>query len=426
MMKHFFLALPVIFAVSAFASVTVSSPSNDATVGSPVHFVASATSNCSKGVASTGIYIDYALAYVVNGTSLNTNLSLSSGTHHITVEEWDNCGGATTAKMTITVSSDSGVHISSPSNGSQVTSPVQFSATATTSCSKGVASMGIYPAVNQKAYVTSGDSLNTSLSLSSGTYNAVVEEWDKCGGASTAPVKITVSSGKTFSNLQNNSGWIGYGELPSKYDICSSCSPAVTWGLSRAISSPSLSGSAARFSLGGTTPYADALWVNHVMGDGTTQNLPDSAHTLIPSLHNFTYDVYFYGTNLAASEAIEFDLGQYFDGMGFLWGTECRMVSGQEWAIWDNVNGKWVSTSAPCKPASNSWNHLILKFQRTSDNELVYQSVTLNGTTTTLNKTYSPTSTPGWFGVVVNFQLDGNYKQTDYSMYVDKMNIGYN
>ena len=53
------------------------------------------------------------------------------------------------------------------------------------------------------------------------------------------------------------------------------------------------------------------------------------------------------------------------------------------------------------------------------------QSITLNGVTTTLNKTYSPFSAPGWWGVVVNFQLDGNYNQSDYSVYLDKFNFTY-
>src|SRR5437660_2131268 len=81
---------------AAFATVYVSSPGNGSTVQSPVHFVASATSTCSKGVASMGIYTaPYQLAFTVAGSSLNTNLNLAPGTYNTTVEEWDYCGGAT-------------------------------------------------------------------------------------------------------------------------------------------------------------------------------------------------------------------------------------------------------------------------------------------------------------------------------------------
>ena len=55
--------------------------------------------------------------------------------------------------------------------------------------------MGIYtaPSPDKKVYVTQGDSLNTTVSLSPGTYNTVVQQWDYCGGAAFKPVTIKVS-----------------------------------------------------------------------------------------------------------------------------------------------------------------------------------------------------------------------------------------
>lgn len=52
--------------------------------------------------------------------------------------------------------------------------------------------MGIYTALFVLAYKVSGATLNTTLSLAPGTYKAVVQEWDHCGGASKTPVVITV------------------------------------------------------------------------------------------------------------------------------------------------------------------------------------------------------------------------------------------
>jgi hypothetical protein len=173
--------------------------------------------------------------------------------------------------------------------------------------------------------------------------------------------------------------------------------------------------------------YSDVLWYNHLIGVFSTQGLPDTSHTLVPSLHNFTYDVYFYGTNLAASEALEFDVNQFFGGMGFVWGHECRLAAGvpHEWKIWDNVDHKWVSTGLSCNPVSNSWNHLIIQVERTSDNKLLYKTITLNGYTQTVNRTFNPFSAPGWYGITINYQMDGNYKQTPYTVYVDKLNLTY-
>jgi hypothetical protein len=86
------------------------------------------------------------------------------------------------------------VTVTSPANNAVVTSSVSYVATATTTtCAKGVASMGIYVS-NKLVYVVDAKSLNTTISLSPGKYNTVVEEWDYCKGASYTPITITVGT----------------------------------------------------------------------------------------------------------------------------------------------------------------------------------------------------------------------------------------
>ena len=426
----FLIPVFVVFGVAfAFAGVTVTSPTNGSTVGSPVNLVATGSTSCSKGVASMGIYpMPYQLAYTVPGASLNTSLNFNPGAYNVVVEEWDNCGGASTAAVTITVKAGTGVYVTSPANNTTVSSPTSFVATATSTCSLGVASMGIYTAPNQLAYVANGASLNTSLSLSPGTYNATVEEWDRCGGAATTPVKITVTSGQTFWNLHRSGGWNGYAQQPPNYSDCVGCvpsGPGTTWAMYQGIKSPALSGNSTQFNIGGTMDYSDVLWNNHLIGDLSSQGLPDSNHTLVPTLHNFTYDVWFYSTNIGSAQAIEFDINQFFNGMGFTWGHECRIDGGNEWDVWDNTNDKWVPTGISCYPLQNAWNHVTIQVQRTTDNHLLYQSITLNGQTHTLNWTYSPYSAPGWWGITINYQMDGNYQQSPYTVYLDELNFTY-
>src|SRR5262249_43169545 len=151
-----------------------------------------------------------------------------------------------------------GVHVSSPADNSSGGSPVNYTATATTSCAKGVASMGIYTAPGALAYSTTGATLNTTLSLTPGTYHTVVQEWDNCGGSASATVTVTVTSfsggsgsgGNSLSGLQKSDGWTGYALLPPDYSICGSCSaggPEVTWSMEQNVSSPSMSGNATKF-----------------------------------------------------------------------------------------------------------------------------------------------------------------------------------
>jgi hypothetical protein len=412
------------------SNVQVSLPASGATSSSPVHFVASATSSCGQGVAAMGIYpAPNQLAYVANGSSLDTSLNLSPGTYNAVVEEWDRCGAASTKTVTVIVGNggagNPGVQVSAPANNSTVSAPVHYAATAGTTCSKGVSAVGVY-VNNNLATVSSGANLDANLNLSPGNYSTVVQGWDLCGGVAKTPVSINVSgaAGKTFYALQKSAGWTGYGELPPVWDICSACSPAVIWSMTQGIASPSVSGSAMATYVAGQTPYSNALWNNHLIGDFSSQGLPDPNQTLSSTLHNFTYEVSFFGANLEASQALEFDINQFVGGKSFIWGNECRVASGHQWDVWNNAANAWVPTGIACNPASNSWNHLVIQVQRTSDNRLLYQSITLNGQPGTLNKYDNPTAS-SWNGITINYQLDGNIKQQSYTVLLDNLNFTY-
>jgi hypothetical protein len=322
------------------------------------------------------------------------------------------------------------VSVSAPTNNANVAPSVQYVAKASTSCSRGVAAIGIYTAPYVLAYKVSGANLNTILNLNPNTTSyTVVQEWDNCGSSSSTPVTIHVGSGsggggKTFYNLDQQGGWNGFGMLPTAYNICSNCSPQVTWARWTGIRTPSLSGSSTQHNVGGTTQFADAFWNNHLIGDFSTQGLPDYSKTLAPSLHNFIYDVYFYGNNIAASQALEFDINQFINGKSFIWGHECRIAGGHEWDVWDNQAHHWHPTGIACNPLNNAWNHLTIQVQRNSSNQLVFQSITLNGVKSNPNFISYPTST-SWYGVTINYQQDGNYKQSPYSIWLDKLNFSY-
>jgi alpha-glucuronidase len=147
---------------------------------------------------------------------------------------------------------------------------------------------------------------------------------------------------------------------------------------------------------------------------------------LVPSLHNFTYDAYFYGTDMSLSQVMEFDVSMYFDGISLVWGNQCRIAGGNEWDIWDNVTSRWVPTGFACDPISNGWNHVTIQVQRESDNTLLFQSITLNGVVNTINQYYAPsTCPPGWWGITVNYQMDGNSKQSAYTTYLDNFSFSY-
>ena len=184
-----------------------SSPTNNATVGTSVHYVASASSSCAKGVSAIGIYTaDNALAHVTNGSKLDTTLNLNPGKYQTTVQEWDNCGGSDRAQVTINVTAEGGVNVASPIPNSTVSSPVKDVATASTGCSKGVTSVGISYRSQCSRLHSEWISSEHPLNLNPGTYNTTVQSWDHCGGTAKTPVSITVATSSSQTGVTVGSG----------------------------------------------------------------------------------------------------------------------------------------------------------------------------------------------------------------------------
>jgi phospholipase C len=186
------------FTLPAFANVTVSTPAAGATVTSPVHYVASATtSTCSKGVASMGVYIDNKLIYVVDATTLNTSISMATGAEHTVVEEWDKCGGATytTINLTVESSTPAAPKVSISANPPTVTSGSSSTLTVT--------------ATNATTVTVSGsDGTTYTLSATGGTQSVTPTENTTytatakgAGGSATAEASVSVIDQGSLSSV---------------------------------------------------------------------------------------------------------------------------------------------------------------------------------------------------------------------------------
>ncbi len=179
-------------------TVTICSPENNATVTSPVSIVAQATD--SAAITNMQILIDGVNQYQIAGSSVNTSLPLTSGTHRITVVAVDSAGTFQSI-VNVTVSSTGGtcagsgvnrtIVICSPANNATVTSPVSIVAQATDSAA--IANMQIYIDGVKQYQGAAGSSVNTSLPLTSGTHRIVVLAVDGAGTFQSA-VYVTVSS----------------------------------------------------------------------------------------------------------------------------------------------------------------------------------------------------------------------------------------
>lgn len=136
--------LTLLAATLPASAVTVTTPVNGARVTSPFKLTASTETCASKPAVSMGYSIDHDTATIVS-TSFNAMVAASEGPHVLHVKCW----GAQVhdeVLLNITVvppsANNSTITVVTPSNGAQLSSPFQLTASAETCGSKPAASMG--------------------------------------------------------------------------------------------------------------------------------------------------------------------------------------------------------------------------------------------------------------------------------------------
>jgi len=83
----------------------------------------------------------------------------------------------------------------------------------------------------------------------------------------------------------------------------------------------------------------------------------------------------------------------------------------------------WRHTSIACSELkAYSWHHLVLEFQRTSTPKVNFLAVTINGAKHYFNKLYAPRSSSA-NEINVAFQMDGNFKQQPYNVWLDNVTL---
>ncbi len=139
------------------------------------------------------IYMDNVSVYTVAGSSLNTYVSATPGSHFAVVQAWDTTGAVFKSQETINVSGTvvGGVTVSAPTNGASTASPIQFVASAHSS--NPITAMRIY-LDNTSVYTVGASSLNTSVPAAPGAHTAVVQAWDSTGAVFKSSLSLNVTA----------------------------------------------------------------------------------------------------------------------------------------------------------------------------------------------------------------------------------------
>lgn len=297
--------------------------------------------------------------------------------------------------------------ISSPANGAIATSPVPIVAEATPP--DPIYTVRLYVDGFAVLYTPSAI-VNQLIWMPNGTHTVEVVAEDTAGYIATTSMQVNVTSQDSGAlNLQDSPDWVSCSAVLVTGTTCAAGLGVAASTLELHQASPSLDGSAAKFSLAGNHNYSNELYWTPIGGGKTVSH--------------FTYDLWFYIDNGDAPQSLEFDVNQAFGGTRWTWGTQCDFDQTHHWDIWDPLNEVWRPTSVPCNHfPSKTWIHLIWTLERVG-NQVHYISVSVADQTYDVDTYY--TAQPNWYQeeIDIAFQMDGNYAQQPYNVWLDEVNL---
>ena len=182
-------------------SVTICTPSNNSTVNSPTSIVAG--TNSSNPVVSLSLWLDGAKVYATNSAVLNTNVTMSGGTHRIIVQGLNGANQIFTQTISVTVSTSTppgscqpvptipSVNICVPAANSSLSSP--FTVQSAANMANPVSNSQIW-LDGAKVYQVNSSSVNTSVSTVAGTHRLTVQSLDTSNALTKQTIYVTVSS----------------------------------------------------------------------------------------------------------------------------------------------------------------------------------------------------------------------------------------
>jgi len=332
------------------------------------------------------------------------------------------------AVLTLSLPALAGITVNSPASDADVSSPFTLSASASTCSSTNVTAMGYSFDSSSDTTVIYSQTINKSVSSSTGTHTLHVKAWGPNGAACVKDVTINVRSSSTSTT--STTSMIS---IPSYADVVSSIESLGGWrathdsggagsstGSMSMVSSPSKYGSSRKFYTTFTNNGTERYSVS--FNDNT-------------SAQNFFYDVWVYLTSSSSNIGnLEFDVNQTMpNGNTVLMGVQCDGWTGH-WAYTvntgsaSNVKPKWVSKSgSTCNPrhwSTYKWHHVQASMSRDSSGYVTYHSIWLDGVQTSINAKVLGAADLGW-GDVINtqFQVDGYGSSGSVTAYVDGLKV---
>jgi len=163
-------------------------------------------------------------------------------------------------------------------------------------------------------------------------------------------------------------------------------------------------GTLAKFSLRPTGQFDNCLW-RIKLGK-------------IKSATHFTLEVQYRLRDPSVFHGVEFSSNKHVGTKWYKFSVQCSYNKGV-FSVWNTAGRHWSATEIPCKrPARDSWDHLTVQTE-ISNGKAVFRSLTLNGETHEINKSFDPIAEENSNSFGVHFQMNGNRRGDAYYVWLD-------
>ena len=290
-----------------------------------------------------------------------------------------------------------------------------------------------HPMANAEVYL-SGGQIPTTLTVSTNSFGIFQTDWLPIGNyeafavipGQPAPqnasvtqsftlgtgekhtISMTVLPTSTTANIDQMPHWESCTRLLNGH-VCASGLGDAGYSMEEGIVHPSLDGASAQFDIWGDVGYSNALfWKQLTPNDNAT---------------HFVFDWWVYIDRPDLAQSLEFDLNQTVNKTKYIFGSQCNFKDTGKWDIWDALTNKWIPSTLPCVMfEAHTWNHFTWNLERING-KVHYISLVINNVTYPIEMSEYPKSNVDARELNAAVQLDGNWRQDPYSIWVDEISI---
>lgn len=176
--------------------VVINSPGNGASLVSPVALEAAGYPTSGHSIVGWWVYVDSVGKYNAGALpTIGPKISMGTGTHTVVVRAWDSSGAYGDQAFTLNVQAPHpAVTVRTPTNSSNVGSPVNIQASALATSGHSMSKWSIYVDGNTAYTAGASASINPNVHMGLGSHTVIVRAWDTSGAYGDRTLSLTIAS----------------------------------------------------------------------------------------------------------------------------------------------------------------------------------------------------------------------------------------